>query len=167
MSKIITGIDNNLISLNYEDVSEQSIIDNELFIKELIYKLKNDDKYTNPKREAEYQQLFAFKEQIDQIVMSLNIDNFDKVPHLIARNDQKINQFAITTSEIKVELEQAKINYQNELDDLKEKLQAANKQCEQYKTDCIEKQNIIEQYHLKEQNSFKNKIKKVIKTNGH
>lgn len=44
-NKIITSVDTNLISLGSEEVSNSSIVKNELLIKELIYSIKQSESY--------------------------------------------------------------------------------------------------------------------------
>lgn len=117
--KIITKTDSNLITLQYKEVTEEAIIENELLVKELLFILKSGGNAISKedlKTIADYNTL---NDQMKKILNHLGLEKLSEIETLIEKQNQLIglkneqlnaknDEFQSLTQEYQIEVEKLK-----------------------------------------------------------
>ncbi len=135
--KIITNTDSNLITLQYSEISEQAIIKNELLIKELLFILKNDNKYVTADDLEAIKSSEIIKTQVEQLLKVLQVDNLNDVKQLIKHLNNQIKTQTKTIEELEFshqqELLSLQFEYEQQIANLKQENRLLEKSKETFK----------------------------------
>lgn len=133
MKKILTKLDTNLISFSSEEVTNESLVKNELLIKELVDTIRNDNRYIardQIQKLTKYEQLEA---ETKQLLAATNRSSLQQVSTLILDLVSKLNSRDKKIKELEQKLLAA--NSENEvlesqLNQLEISLHQAETKCE-------------------------------------
>lgn len=90
--KIITKTDSNLITLQYKEVTEEAIIENELLVKELIFILKSGGNAISKEDLQKINDYNIMSNQVSEILKKLDLIDISQVESLIEKQDRVVKQ---------------------------------------------------------------------------
>lgn len=90
-NKIITNIDSNLITLQYQELSDEAVIANELLVKQLIFILKSKEQMISSEDQKKINDYQILSEQLSQVLASLGLTTITEVKALVENQYQLVN----------------------------------------------------------------------------
>lgn len=156
MNKIITKLDANLISMTSSEVSEQTLALNELLIKELVSAINDKQLYVPIESQQLIDDYQIVKNQIQQVVAKLEVNNLSEVINLVeylsTEIDKYIKNAEIQKSEAQLKLDNQEVEHQSQI---KEVIKSKDTEIENLKSE-------LEIYKQKYQNQKNRKIVRFI-----
>lgn len=156
MKKILTKLDTNLISYTSEEISDQSIVKNELLIKELVHTIKNDKKYVG---RDQVQKLIKYEQvttDVNQLLNATNKSNLQQVAALIFELVSKLNIRDKRIKELEDKLLEANLKTEKQHQEIEQ-------QCQEIETISCQLEEVIAERDKFERKYIGQKERKVIK----
>lgn len=114
-NKIITKTDSNLITLQYQDVSEEALSANELLVKQLIFILKNNQQMISPEDQTQINDYQILSQQLNRVLSKLGLDTVSEINILVDNQSKLINLKDEKLNQLEARFEQDSAEYQKQI----------------------------------------------------